>query len=273
MVEITAKINLAPQVWRYTFKAPRLAAKRQAGNFLILRPKAESERVPLTIVDSDPLQGTVDIIFQVVGATTRELAQLQIGEAIHDVVGPLGHATPMERYGTVAIVGGGVGTAPLLPIARAFRQHGNRLLTILGARSREYLILEEELLQISEQLLITTDDGSKGFKGFVTQTLSALLAKETVDLVMAVGPVVMMKAVAELTRPLKIKTFVSLNPIMIDGTGMCGVCRCQVAGKSRLACVDGPEFDGHQVDFENLQRRLTMFREEEKLLREAEPRP
>jgi ferredoxin--NADP+ reductase len=264
MFEIISKRLIAPQVWRYAVLAPALAAKRQAGHFLILRPTVTSERIPLTIVASDLAAGTVDIIFQVVGATTRSLAALAVGEPIHDLAGPLGHPTHIENYGTAVMIGGGVGIAPLLPIAQAFHAQGNRLLTILGGRSQEFLILEEDLKPVSHELFIATDDGSRGQKGLVTDVLRTLVAKEKIDLVMAIGPVVMMKAVAEMTRPLKIKTMVSLNPLMIDGTGMCGVCRCKVAGKTRFACVEGPEFDAHEVDFDSIRRRLSMFKAEER---------
>ncbi|MEW6515900.1 MAG: sulfide/dihydroorotate dehydrogenase-like FAD/NAD-binding protein [candidate division FCPU426 bacterium] len=268
---IINKNQLSPDVWRYTLSAPDIARKRRAGHFIILRPLADSERIPLTIVSSDQDQGTIDIIFQVVGATTRDLAGLRAGEPVKDLIGPLGHPTEIAKHGTVAMVGGGVGIAPLLPIAQAFRAAGNRLVTILGARARSLLILEQELASISDKVLLTTDDGSAGQKGLVTAALEPLLVAREIDFVMAVGPVPMMKAVADLTRGFGVKTMVSLNPLMLDGTGMCGVCRCQVAGKTRFACVEGPEFDAHQVDFDSLRRRLTMFREEEKARREAKP--
>lgn len=269
MFTITNKKMLSPDVWRYSLLAPEIAHKRRAGHFIILRPVPGSERIPLTIVTSDLQQGTIDIIFQVVGATTWDLANLKAGEAVADLIGPLGHATHVEKYGTAAMVGGGVGIAPLLPIAQAFRQAGNRLITILGARNKDLLLLEDELSGISDRIILTTDDGSAGQKGLVTDALSPLLKAKAVDFVMAVGPVPMMKAVTELTRPFGVKTMVSLNPLMLDGTGMCGVCRCQVEGKTRFACVDGPEFDGHQVDFDNLRRRLNMYRDEERVRREA----
>ncbi|MCD4814257.1 sulfide/dihydroorotate dehydrogenase-like FAD/NAD-binding protein [bacterium] len=269
MFTITAKKQIAPQVWQYSVHAPEIASKRKAGNFVILRPTAESERIPLTIVDSDPLAGTIDIIFQVVGATTFDLAKLESNQSILDMTGPLGQATHIEKYGTCVMIGGGVGIAPLLPIAKAFQAAGNTLVGILGSRSKDYLILEEELRTVSQQLIITTDDGSQGEKALVTGPLKRLLDKGDVDFVLAVGPVVMMKAVAEITRPYQVKTMVSLNPIMIDGTGMCGVCRCQVDGKTRFACVDGPEFDGHTVDFDGLSRRLRMYQQEEKEKMEA----
>lgn len=269
MFAILAKRQIAPQVWRMSLNAPEIAAKRRPGHFVILRPQGHSERIPLTIVTSDPQAGSLDIIFQVVGATTWDLAQLEIGQSVQDVVGPLGHPTQIEKIGTAVMVGGGVGIAPLLPIAQGFKQAGNRLVTILGARNQDLLILEEELTAISDQVLVATDDGSRGQKGLVTDVLRQVMAQEPVHLVLAVGPVVMMRAVAELTRPSGTKTMVSLNPLMLDGTGMCGVCRCKVAGKTRFACVDGPEFDAHQVDFENLARRLSMFKAEERTRMEA----
>jgi ferredoxin--NADP+ reductase len=269
MFDLLTKHLIAPNVWRYSIRAPEIAVKRQAGHFVILRPAANSERIPLTIVASDPAAGTLDIIFQVVGATTRELAALPEGGAIHDIAGPLGHPTHIEKFGTAVMVGGGVGIAPLLPIAQAFKQKGNRVITILGGRSQDFLILENDLKPVSDELFIATDDGSRGQKGLVTDVLKTIISKEKIDIIVAIGPVVMMKAVAELTRPQGIKTMVSLNPLMIDGTGMCGVCRCKVAGKTKFACVDGPEFDGHQVDFDSLKRRLSMFKDEEKKRMEA----
>jgi len=266
--EVLMKKTLAPGVWRYRLQAPLIAAKRRAGHFVIVRPTRDAERIPLTIVSADVEAGTVDIIFQVVGATTRTLAEVRTGDALADVLGPLGHPTPVENYGTTVMIGGGVGIAPLLPIAQAFRQAGNRVVTILGGRSRDFLILKAELSAVSERVLTTTDDGSDGVKGLVTDALKTLLEAGQVDFVLAVGPVPMMKAVADMTRPGRIKTLVSLNPLMLDGTGMCGVCRCQVAGQTRLACVEGPEFDGHEVDFDSLRRRLGMFTAEENLRRE-----
>lgn len=264
MFTVVSKQLLAPDIWKFAVLAPQIALKRKPGNFIILRPHENSERIPLTLVDSQPASGTIDIIFQVVGATTAELAGLEVGAAIADVVGPLGQPTHVEKYGTVVMVGGGVGIAPLFPIARAFQAAGNRVISIIGAKSKNLLILEKELAAISERLLMTTDDGSYGRPGLVTEVLQELLGQEPkVDLVMAIGPIVMMKAVSELTRKYKIKTVVSLNPLMIDGTGMCGGCRCTIDGKTKFACVDGPEFDGHLVDFDQLRRRLGMYREEE----------
>jgi ferredoxin--NADP+ reductase len=269
MHTITQKQKIAPEVWRYSILAPDVARNRLPGHFIIIRPTVLSERIPLTIVSSNPVQGTVDIIFQVVGATTGELAELEVGQAVADLAGPLGHPTHIENFGRAVIVGGGVGIAPLLPIAQELHCAGNALTTILGARSAENLILVDELAPISRELVITTDDGSRGEKGFVTQPLTRICEQGHADFVLAVGPVMMMKAVAETTRPFGIKTMVSLNPLMIDGTGMCGVCRCKVGIETKFACVDGPEFDGHQVDFESLSRRLRMYKSEEEQKRKS----
>jgi ferredoxin--NADP+ reductase len=269
MHTVTLKQKIAPQVWRYSILAPDVARNRLPGHFIILRPTVLSERIPLTIVSSHPTQGSIDIIFQVVGATTSELAELEVGQAVADLAGPLGHPTHIENFGRTVIVGGGVGIAPLLPIAQALHRAGNALTSILGARSAEHLILADELAPISRELVITTDDGSRGEKGFVTQPLTRICEQGSADFVLAVGPVMMMKAVAETTRPYGIKTMVSLNPLMIDGTGMCGVCRCKVGSETKFACVDGPEFDGHQVDFESLSRRLRMYKSEEEQKRKS----
>lgn len=269
MYEIIIKREIAPSVWRYSIIAPELALKRKPGNFVIVRPCAQSERIPLTIVDSDANSGSIDLIFQVVGATTRQLSQLNEKECLHDIAGPLGHATPIEYYGRVAVVGGGVGIAPLLPIAKALKHAGNHLTSVLGARSKNQLILEAELSQLSDHIVVATDDGTRGTPGRVTDVLLLLLEQQKLDFVLSVGPVIMMKAVSQLTRPFGVKTMVSLNPLMIDGTGMCGVCRCKVEGKTKFACVDGPEFDGHQVDYDLLMRRLNMYKEEERLKLES----
>lgn len=264
MYNLLAKTMLAPNIWQFTLSAPKIAIRRQPGNFIILRPTRNSERIPLTIVDSNPEQGSLEIIFQVVGATTAELAQMEVGAEIADVAGPLGQPTHVEKYGTVIMIGGGVGIAPLFPIARAFRDAGNKVISILGARSQNLLILEKEIASISDHFVVATDDGSRGRKGLVTDVLQELIAEEPkIDFVMAIGPIVMMQAASEVTRKYGIKTMVSLNPLMIDGTGMCGGCRCKIEGKTKFACVDGPEFDGHQVDFNNLRRRLGMFKNEE----------
>ena len=271
--EIIDKKTLAPSIVFYRVHAPQIARNVKAGQFVILRTDETAERLPLTVVDHDSSEGTIDLIVQEIGVATRKLGRLEPGDAILDLVGPLGHASVIEKVGTVAAVGGGVGTAPLFPIVRAFKEAGNRILTVLGARTAEQLILEEEMKRFSDRLEIATDDGSKGEKGFVTGPLKRLLVTESVDLVMAIGPAIMMKAVAETTNNFGVKTVVSLNALMLDGTGMCGGCRITMGGKTRFVCVEGPEFDGHEVDFDELVRRLGMYRQDErKALHEHECR-
>ncbi|MCC7146764.1 MAG: sulfide/dihydroorotate dehydrogenase-like FAD/NAD-binding protein [Phycisphaeraceae bacterium] len=256
---------LAPDVKRFTIEAPRIAKARLPGQFIIVRVHDRGERVPLTIAAADPAKGTIDIIVQGIGKTTRLLNSMEAGAQIPDVVGPLGKPSEIRQFGTVVVIGGGVGTAIAYPTAVAMKQAGNRVVSILGARTKALLILEQELAQTSDQLFVMTDDGGYGEKGLVTDKLRQLVAEgRSIDLVLAIGPIPMMKAVAEATRPLKIPTVVSLNPIMVDGTGMCGGCRVLVDGKSQFACVDGPEFDAHQVDFAVLTQRNAMYRQVEK---------
>ncbi|HXR33951.1 MAG TPA: sulfide/dihydroorotate dehydrogenase-like FAD/NAD-binding protein [Verrucomicrobiae bacterium] len=256
---------IAPGIKRFVIDVPRIAKKHQAGQFVILRLHERGERIPITIESSDREKGTIRIVVQAVGKTTHELNAMEKGQAIMDVVGPLGKPSEIEKYGTVAVLGGGVGTALAYPTTVALKKAGNRILTILGGRSRELVLLEKEMREVSDALYVTTDDGSYGEKGLVTDKLRELIAAgEKIQLVLAVGPVPMMKAVADLTREHGIKTIVSLNPIMIDGTGMCGGCRVLVGGKSQFACVDGPEFDAHQVDFGVLMQRNRMYRDAEK---------
>jgi ferredoxin/flavodoxin---NADP+ reductase len=262
---ITETREIAKNVFFQKIRAPRLARKRRAGQFLVVRKGENGERIPLTIVNSDPAEGTVTIIYQVVGKSTAELAGVKAGDSVLDVVGPLGLPTHIENFGTVVGIGGGIGTAPLLPIATAIRNAGNRLLSIVGARTKDLLILEDEMRAISDTLVVTTDDGSYAKKGFVTTALQEWIdAGEKIDLCIAIGPVPMMRAVAEVTRPHRIKTVVSLNPIMVDATGMCGACRVTVGGATRFVCVDGPEFDGHEVDFKELTLRNRAYLREEK---------
>jgi len=257
--------EIAKNVFLQRIQAPRIARKRKAGQFLVIRLGDLSERIPLTIVDSEPDEGTVTIIFQAVGKSTAELGGLKAGDTVLDVVGPLGLPTHIENLGTVVGIGGGIGAAPLLPVATAFKKAGNRLISIVGARTKDLLILEEEMRAISDQITVTTDDGSYAKKGFVTAALQELIgAGMKIDLCIAIGPVPMMRAVAEVTRPHGIKTVVSLNPIMVDATGMCGACRVSVGGKMRFVCVDGPEFDGHEVDFKELVMRNRAYLKEEK---------
>jgi ferredoxin--NADP+ reductase len=252
---------LAPGIKRLVIEAPRIARKQKPGQFVILRIYEEGERIPVTIENSDPEKGTINIVVQSAGKTTTLLNSLDTGASILDVVGPLGKPSEIANYGTVVVVGGGVGTAMAYPTAAALKRAGNRVLSIVGARNKELVILEKEMRAVSDALMITTDDGSYADKGFVTDKLRQLIENGTrIDLVVAVGPIVMMKAVSELTRKENIHTVVSLNPIMIDGTGMCGGCRVLIDSKSEFACVDGPEFDGHKVNFEVLVQRNSMYR-------------
>ena len=256
---------LAPDVRLIRITAPRVAKRQKPGQFVILRVNATGERIPLTIAESDPQAGTVTIIVQGIGKTTKMLNQLNAGDTIANVVGPLGKPSEIEKFGTCVVIGGGVGTAIAYPTAKALKQAGNEVISIIGGRNRQLVILEEEIRAFADQVFITTDDGSHGEKGLVIDPLKRMIAAgKTVDYVLAIGPIPMMRAVANVTRELKIKTFVSLNPIMVDGTGMCGGCRVQVAGKSQFACVDGPEFDAHQVDFDMLTKRNAMYRDLER---------
>ncbi len=269
MFTITENREIAKDVFFQKIRAPRIARKRKAGQFLVIRKGENGERIPLTIVDSDPAEGTVTIIYQVVGKSTAELSAAKPGDALQDVVGPLGLPTHIEKFGTVVGIGGGIGTAPLLPIATAIKDAGNRLVSIIGSRTKDLLILEEEMKGISDDLIVTTDDGSYAKKGFVTAALQERIdAGEKFDLCLAIGPVPMMRAVAEVTRPHRIKTVVSLNPIMVDATGMCGACRVTVGGTTKFVCVDGPEFDGHEVDFKELTMRNRAYLKEEKVAME-----
>lgn len=264
MFPILEAHDLAKDVRRFRIRAPRIAKRRRAGQFVIVRLHAMGERIPLTIADGSPEDGSITLIVQGIGKTTRLMNRLSAGDAILDVVGPLGEPSEISRFGTVAVIGGGVGAAIAYPTAAALKAAGNRVLTVLGGRTRELVILEEELARVSDHLEVTTDDGSSGRKGLVTDALAELLAREPIHRVLAIGPIPMMRAVAELTRPLGIKTIVSLNSIMVDGTGMCGGCRVRVGGESRFACVDGPEFDAHQVDFAVLAQRNASYRQAER---------
>ncbi len=265
MVPLKEARFLAPGVKLFRIEAPRIARRRKAGQFVIVRVHEHGERIPLTIADSDVDEGTITIIVQGVGKTTKLLNMLEAGDAIRDLVGPLGEPSDVDRFGTVVVIGGGVGTAIAYPTAVAMKQAGNTVISIIGARTQELLILEDELRATSDELFVMTDDGSYGIHGFVTQQLETLINEgREIDRVLAIGPIPMMKAVAEVTRPHGIKTIVSLNPIMVDGTGMCGGCRVIVGGQTRFACVDGPEFDAHEVDFTNLSQRNTLYRPREK---------
>ena len=265
MFEITEKKELSHTVYLLKIQAPLIAKKRKAGQFVMLRVNEHGERIPLTIVDSDEKEGTISIILQEVGKTTAMLGAMGKGDMLLDVVGPIGRPTHIENFGTVVAVGGGIGVAPVLPIAKAMKDAGNRLISIMGARTKGLLILEDEMRAISDELHITTDDGSSGHHGFVTQVLKRLIDEGmAIGCVVGIGPVPMMRAVAEVTKPYNIKTFVSLNPIMVDGTGMCGACRVTIGGKIKFVCVDGPEFNGADVDFSELMLRNRSYLKEEK---------
>ena len=260
MHRILDKQVLSPNVTRLDVHAPRIAGIRQAGQFVIVRLSEKAERIPLTIADSDPETGAITLVIQAVGKSTRELVALEVGDSIRDVAGPLGHPTEMIESGHALCIGGGVGTAVVHPIAQSLAKRGVRVTSVIGGRSKEWVIFESALRRYGD-VQVCTDDGSHGRKGFVTDAAREILAAGNVDIVYAVGPVPMMRAVAELTRGIPVRTIVSLNPVMIDGTGMCGGCRVTIGGKTEFACVDGPEFDGHLVDFDELQDRLSTYRE------------
>jgi len=265
MFEVISNELLAENLHKMVVSAPRVARARKPGQFVIVRLAQGEERIPLTIGDADPAAGTITLFIQAIGASTRRIVETKVGGFIRDVAGPLGKETHIADWGRVVCIGGGVGTAVLFPLVKALAQAGNRITTIIGGRSSRYIILANELTPLSETFLVTTEDGSLGTKGFVTGPLAELLADplRAPQAVFAVGPVPMMKAIAEMTRKQGIKTIVSLNPIMIDGTGMCGGCRVQIGGETKFACVDGPEFDAHLVDFDLLNDRLTSYRKEE----------
>jgi len=265
MNQILRKEVLGPDVVRMRVSAAKIARKAKAGQFVILRVREDGERFPLTIADSDPAAGTIDLIFQVVGKSTALLAAAEEGGEILDLVGPLGLATEIERFGRVLCVGGGIGVAPLYPIAKALKAAGNVVAAVLGARSKGLLIMENEFRAVADEVRVATDDGTYGRKGFVTDAINDLLAEgRKFDRAWAIGPVPMMRNTSKLTCGAGIPTLVSLNPIMVDGTGMCGGCRVIVGGKVRFACVEGPEFPGDQVDFDSLSRRLGTYREKER---------
>jgi len=265
LYKILVREDLVPGIHLFKMAAPAVAQKAQAGQFVVVRIDERGERIPLTIADWDKDEGTVTIVFMEVGATTARLALLKEGDAIADFVGPLGVPAEIENYGTVVCVAGGVGTAVVAPIARALKNAGNRIFTILGTRSKDLLFWEDVLKSVSDRLIVTTDDGSYGHKGVVTEPLKEILESgEKIDRVIAIGPVVMMKFCSLTTAPSGVRTIVSLNPIMVDGTGMCGCCRVSVGGETKFACVDGPDFDGHKVDWDLLAARQRIYIEEEK---------
>ena len=265
MYKILLRQDLVPNIHLFKVAAPAVARKAQPGQFIVVRIDEKGERIPLTVADWDRDEGSVTIIFMEVGATTRRMAQLNTGDSLANFVGPLGLPTHVEKFGTVVCVAGGFAVAPIMPIARALKQAGNRVISILGARNKDLLFWEDELRNASSQLTVVTDDGSYGSKGLVTEPLKDLLAGgEKIDRVIAIGPSVMMKFCAKTTEPFGVKTVVSLNPIMVDGTGMCGCCRVSVEGTTRFACVDGPDFNGHQVDWDLLMARQRAYFDEEK---------
>ena len=260
MYKIIERRDLAPDVFLMKIESPEIADHRKAGQFVILRIDEEGERIPLTIADADSEKGTITLVIQAVGKTTRKLGRMKAGESIINLIGPLGRPTHLEKFGTVVCVGGGIGIAPVYPIAQAMKEAGNHVIGIIGARTKELVIMEDEMRAVCHELRVATDDGSYGFHGFVSQVLEAMINDGVhIDLVMAIGPVPMMRATCNLTRKYNLKTVVSLNPIMIDGTGMCGGCRVSVGGETKFTCVDGPEFDGHEVDFDLLVQRQQIY--------------
>lgn len=262
--KILAKKLLCPGQYEYTIQAPYVTRNAKAGQFVILRVEEEGERFPLTIADSNSETGELTVVFMAIGYSTGKLAQLEVGDEILDVTGPLGKPTHIEKYGTVVCIAGGYGAAPCYLIAKAFKEAGNKVYMITGARTKDLIFWQDKMEKASTQLFITTDDGSLGVKGFGTQVLKELMEKEKIDYVIAVGPMPMMKAVADMTRGTGIKTEASMNPIMVDGTGMCGACRLTVGGKVKFACVEGPDFDAHEIDFDEVINRSKIYKDEER---------
>ncbi|MDR3137743.1 MAG: sulfide/dihydroorotate dehydrogenase-like FAD/NAD-binding protein [Tannerellaceae bacterium] len=256
MNKIVNKEYLSAHVVKLEVEAPLIAQTRQAGHFVIVRVGEKGERIPLTIADADTVKGTITLVVQAIGVSTRKICALEVGQVLTDMVGPLGQATHVTQVGTVVCAGGGVGAAPLMPIAKAFHEAGNRVVVVLAARTKELIILEEEMRSYSDEVIIMTDDGSYGTKGLITKGVEDVILREKVNLCITIGPAVMMKFVAELTRKYEVPTVASLNTVMVDGTGMCGACRVSVGGKTKFVCVDGPEFDAHQVNFDEMLMRL-----------------
>ena len=256
MNKVVSKEQFSANVTKLVVEAPLIAKSRRAGHFVIVRAGEKGERIPLTIADSDPKAGTITLVIQSVGDSTRKICALEPGKFLNDVVGPLGQATHIEKYGTVLCAGGGVGTAPLLPIIRAMKEAGNRVISVLAGRTKDLIILEDEVRASSDEVIIMTDDGSYGNKGVVTVGMEEVLKREKVDYCVTIGPAIMMKFCALLTKKYEVPTEASLNAIMVDGTGMCGACRVTVGGKTRFVCVEGPEFNAHEIDFDELMMRL-----------------
>ena len=262
MFKILSNKKIAPRIFQMELVAPLVAKKANAGQFVIIRIDERGERIPLTIADHDA--ENIIIVYQVVGVTTHRLTEKKNGEFLQDVVGPLGHATEAKKIGTVCCIGGGVGIAELHPVAKAYKDSGNRVIVIIGARNKELIIFKKELGKVCDEMFVMTDDGSDGKKGFVSDALKELMdSGKGIDLVYAVGPAIMMKVVADITKPCKIKTTVSLNTVIVDGTGMCGSCRIEAEGGTKFVCVDGPEFDAHTVNFDELMARQSLFKEQE----------
>lgn len=268
MYRIVQKKEIAPRTAMMMLEAPQIAKKARGGQFVVVRVDAQGERIPLTIAESFPEEGRIKIVFQEVGLTTKKLRCKKVGDAVADLLGPLGAPTEMKKWGTVILVGGGYGAASLEMIARELKSEGNRVFSIVGARSREFLVQVDEIRVYSHKLYVMTDDGTQGERGSVILPLQRLLESSVVDRVLAIGPLPMMRAVAELTKRFAVPTMVSLNPIMVDGTGMCGSCRVSVGGQTKFACVDGPEFNAHEVDFDQLAQRLRFYTEEEAIATE-----
>jgi len=264
MFKILERSDLAPSIKRFVIEAPLVAKKARPGQFIILRVREGGERIPLTIADYDEEKGSITIVFQEVGKTTQELGELDVGDSLADFVGPLGQAVEFSNYKRVLGIGGGLGVAPLYPKLKMLHKNGVEVVSIIGARSADLLIMEDEIESVSDKMFICTDDGSKGRHGFVTVILKELLEQgEKFDEIIIIGPPILMKIGTEITKPYKVPTMVSLNPIMVDGTGMCGGCRVTVGGETKFACVDGPAFDGHKVDFDELMKRLQTYKDEE----------
>ena len=265
MPRVVENVQIGPMTWRMYVEVPRLVAKARAGQFVILRVNNDGERVPMSIAGLNRDKGLLTIIYQVVGKTSALMTTIEAHGEIADCVGPLGVPSHVDNWGTAVVVGGGIGIAPIYPIAQAFKEAGNRVITIIGARSKEILFYRDEHREVADELHICTDDGSEGHKGFVSDVLQKLIDDDTdIGQIMAIGPVPMMRVVANVTKPYNIPTWVSLNPLMVDGTGMCGGCRVQVGDKTKFACVDGPDFDGHLVDFDLLTKRLNSYKEQER---------
>jgi len=264
MFKIVTSEKLTPVIDLFKIEAPAIAKKAKAGQFVIIRVDEEGERIPLTLADWDAKEGTVTLVAMEVGTSTRKLGQMKAGDSLHNLVGPLGLPSDIEKFGTVICVGGGVGIAPIYPIARSLKAAGNKIISIIGARNKDLLFWEDRMKTVSDELIVTTDDGSYGRKGLVTEPLKEKLEQGKIDRVIAIGPAIMMKFCAQTTKPFNVPTIVSLNSIMVDGTGMCGCCRVSIGGTTKFACVDGPDFDGHQVDWNTVFDRQKVYLKEEK---------